>query len=73
MRVFGESPADGTRWPSSRRIGYVAEDQVLPPGSTYLPILIALHLLPVPTLGWRSMERELWTVSGWTHGRILSI
>jgi ABC-2 type transport system ATP-binding protein len=56
VRVFGESP---TVDPVSikRRIGYVAEDQVLPPGSS-IAELIALHRYLFPR--WDgALEREL--------------
>src|ERR1019366_1604018 len=56
VRVFGASP---TVDPVAikRRIGYVAEDQVLPPGSS-IAELIALHRYLFPR--WDgAMEREL--------------
>ena len=56
VRVFGESPT-GEPVAIKRRIGYVAEDQVLPPGSS-IAELIALHRYLFPR--WDGgLEREL--------------
>jgi len=56
VRVFGESPAENPV-AIKRRIGYVAEDQVLPPGST-ISELIALHRYLFPR--WDgALEKEL--------------
>jgi ABC-2 type transport system ATP-binding protein len=56
VRVFGESPAENPV-AIKRRIGYVAEDQVLPPGSA-ISELIALHRYLFPR--WDGgLEREL--------------
>lgn len=56
VRVFGESPSDNPVG-IKRRIGYVAEDQVLPPGSR-ISELIALHRYLFPR--WdAALERDL--------------
>jgi ABC-2 type transport system ATP-binding protein len=56
VRVFGTSPAEDPV-AIKRRIGYVAEDQVLPPGSS-IAELIALHRYLFPN--WDSaLEKEL--------------
>src|SRR5271169_5866303 len=56
VRVFGASPTEDPVG-IKRRIGYVAEDQVLPPGSK-IAELIALHRYLFPR--WDSkLEREL--------------
>ncbi|MEO8372900.1 MAG: ABC transporter ATP-binding protein [Candidatus Solibacter sp.] len=56
VRVFGESPAENPV-AIKRRIGYVAEDQVLPPGST-IDELICLHRYLFPR--WDGgLEKEL--------------
>ena len=54
VRVFGLSPRTD---PVSikQRLGYVAEDQVLPAGSRVADI-IALHRQPVSSLGWCNGE-----------------
>lgn len=56
VRVFGESPTEDPV-AIKRRIGYVAEDQVLPPGSS-IAELIALHRYLFPR--WDgALERQL--------------
>ena len=56
VRVFGESPTENPV-EIKRRIGYVAEDQVLPPGST-ITELVALHRYLFPR--WDpALERDL--------------
>jgi ABC-2 type transport system ATP-binding protein len=56
VRVFGLSPTDHPV-AVKRRIGYVAEDQVLPPDST-IPNVLAFHRYVFPT--WDvALERQL--------------
>src|ERR1039458_8892592 len=57
VRVFGLSPTDDPV-EVKRRIGFVSEDQVLPPGSSVAE-LIAFHRYLFPR--WdRDLESQLW-------------